>query len=113
MFRTPLSLIHSSRIQHTELSGRVLPAIIGNIAQDGIQHWARIEEKGAPDPGGPDPETPEKWLRCPAAPKRMANRHRLLFRIVRAAVESDRRCAPRAAARRRARRARTITERRR
>ncbi|MFG2225336.1 tyrosine-type recombinase/integrase [Streptomyces sp. NPDC048644] len=76
--------IHLSLIQHTELSGRVQPATIGNLTQDDVQDWVRAEERGEQDP-----EDPDTWLRRPADPKSIANRHGLLFCIVQAAVESD------------------------
>lgn len=81
--------IHLSLIQHTELSGLVVPATIGNITEDDIQDWVRAEEKGEPHPNDPNPDDPERWARRPADPKSIANRHGLLFCIVQAAVARE------------------------
>ena len=75
--------IHLSLLQHTTAQGKVVPATIGNLVDDDIADWVRAEKKGEPDP-----DNPEKWLRRPADPKSIANRHGLLFCIIQAAVEA-------------------------
>lgn len=75
--------IHLSLLAHTDIRERVHPATIGNLVEDDIADWLREEEKGLPDP-----ESPDKWLRRPADPKSIANRHGLLYCIVQAAVEA-------------------------
>lgn len=74
---------HVALIQHTRRSGMVVPATIGNITPDDVQDWVRLQELGEPDP-----ENEGKWLRRPASPKSIANRHGMLWCIVQAAVES-------------------------
>lgn len=75
---------HFSIIRHTSVSGRVVQATIGNLTADDIQDWVRVQEAGERDP-----DNPEQWLRRPASPKSIANRHGLLSSIVQAAVEAD------------------------
>ncbi|MDV9194357.1 tyrosine-type recombinase/integrase [Streptomyces sp. Wh19] len=75
--------IHLSLLRHTSAVGREHPATIGNLTQDDISDWVRAEEKGEPDP-----EKPDAWLRRPADPKSIANRHGLLFCIVQAAIDA-------------------------
>ncbi|MFE2936699.1 tyrosine-type recombinase/integrase [Streptomyces sp. NPDC059278] len=75
--------IHLSLLRHTSAAGREHPATIGNLTQDDISDWVRAEEKGEPDP-----EKPDAWLRRPADPKSIANRHGLLFCIVQAAIDA-------------------------
>ncbi|WP_335936670.1 tyrosine-type recombinase/integrase [Streptomyces sp. PTD5-9] len=75
--------IHLSLLRHTGPAGREHLATIGNLTQDDIADWVRAEEKGEPDPTKPD-----AWLRRPADPKSIANRHGLLFCIVQAAVDA-------------------------
>lgn len=75
---------HLALIVHTERSGTVRPATICNITGDDIQDWVRLEERGEPNE-----EAPEKWVRRPASPKSIANRHGLLWCIVQAAIDAD------------------------
>lgn len=75
--------IHLSLLRHTDAAGRVHPATIGNLTQDDVTDWVRAEEKGEPDPGAEG-----KWLRRPADPKSVANRHGLLFCIVQSAIDA-------------------------
>ncbi|MES9587777.1 MULTISPECIES: tyrosine-type recombinase/integrase [unclassified Streptomyces] len=75
--------IHLSLLRHTDAVGREHPATIGNLIQDDISDWVRAEEKGKPDP-----EKAGVWLRRPADPKSIANRHGLLFCIVQAAIDA-------------------------
>ncbi|SFK75309.1 tyrosine-type recombinase/integrase [Streptomyces pini] len=75
---------HLSLLKHTEVSGRVVDATVCNVTKDDVQDWVRAEVKGEPDPGDP-----EKWLRRPANPKSIRNRHGLLFCIMQAAVDAE------------------------
>lgn len=75
--------IHLSLLRHSDTAGREHPATIGNLTQDDISDWVRAEEKGEPAPGAEG-----KWLRRPADPKSIANRHGLLFCIVQAAIDT-------------------------
>lgn len=75
--------LHLALIHHADIRGRVVPATIGNITQDDVTDWVRAEEKGKPDP-----DAEGKWLRKPADPKSIANRHGLLFCIVQAAIDA-------------------------
>lgn len=74
---------HLSLLVHTEPSGRVVPATIGNLLPDDVQDWVRTEEKGERAP-----DNPKAWRRRPANPKSIRNRHGLLFCLVQAAVEA-------------------------
>lgn len=76
--------VHLSLLQHTEASGRVVDATIGNLTADDVRDWVRVQQAGARDP-----EDPERWVRRPAAPKSIANRHGLLSCVVQAAVEAE------------------------
>lgn len=76
--------VHLSLLQHTTPAGEVTAATIGNLTRDDVQDWVRTEETGLRDP-----ENPEQWLRRPAGPKSIRNRHGLLSSIVQAAVEAD------------------------
>ena len=71
-------LVHTD--PHT---GKVEPATVLNVQPDDIADWVRAEEEGVPHP-----DNPEKWLRRPASPKSIANRHSLLFAVFQAAVEA-------------------------
>ncbi|MDK1473693.1 site-specific integrase [Streptomyces sp. 549] len=75
---------HFTVIRHALRSGRTVQPTIGNITADDITDWVRAEEDGERDP-----EDPKAWLRRPASPKSIANRHGLLWCIVQAAVEAD------------------------
>lgn len=68
---------------HTHEDGTTEPASVLNINEDDVADWVRAEEKGEPDP-----DRPGKWLRKPAAPKSIANRHGMLYSIAQAAVEA-------------------------
>lgn len=75
--------LHLSRIRHADLNGRVGPATICNITADDVRDWIRAEETGLPH------ETQVgKWIRKPASPKSISNRHGLMFSIVQAAVDA-------------------------
>lgn len=74
---------HLSLMRHTLMDGTVLPATIGTITTDDVQDWVRAEEAGERDPNDPD-----RWLRRPAAPKSIQNRHGLMWCIVQAAVDA-------------------------
>lgn len=75
--------IHFALLRHTPLSGPSVPATIGNLTQDDVTDWVRAEEQGEPDPAAEG-----KWLRRPADPKSIANRHGLLYCIIQAAIDS-------------------------
>lgn len=75
---------HFSALQHVEPSGRVAPATICNITADDVQDWIRAQETGERDP-----DNPARWLRRPAGPKSIANRHGLLSAVVQAAVDAE------------------------
>lgn len=76
--------IHFALIQHTQLSGAVVPATVANLTSDDVADWVRAEETGEP---APDSST-RKWLRAPADPKSIRNRHGILFCVMQAAVDS-------------------------
>ncbi|MFF8290474.1 tyrosine-type recombinase/integrase [Streptomyces sp. NPDC016309] len=76
--------IHLALLKHTDAAGREHEATICNLTQDDVTDWVRIEEAGEADPADP-----EKWLRRPADPKSIANRHGLMFCIVQAAIDSE------------------------
>ncbi|MFD6415943.1 tyrosine-type recombinase/integrase [Streptomyces sp. NPDC060194] len=76
--------IHFALLQHTRTDGAVRPATIGNLTQDDVTDWVRIEEAGERNP-----DDPEGWLRRPADPKSIANRHGLLYCIVQSAIEAS------------------------
>ncbi|MEU7044989.1 site-specific integrase [Streptomyces varsoviensis] len=75
--------LHLSLIQHTEPSGHVVPATVCNVTKDDITDWIHAEKSGQPDPSDP-----KKWLRKPADPKSIANRHGLAFCIFQSAIEA-------------------------
>ncbi|MEU9155516.1 hypothetical protein AB0D59_34420 [Streptomyces sp. NPDC048417] len=75
---------HLSLFVHTMQAGQVTPATIGNITADDVQDWIRLQEAGQQDP-----ET-GRWIRRPAAPESIANRHGLLWCVVQAAIEAPR-----------------------
>ncbi|MFJ3794994.1 tyrosine-type recombinase/integrase [Streptomyces sp. NPDC090088] len=75
--------IHLSLIQHTDVRGQVVPATICNLVQEDVDVWVGVEKAGERDP-----DNPAKWLRRPADPKSIRNRHGLLYCIVQAAVEA-------------------------
>lgn len=76
--------IHFSLIRHTDGAGAERDATICNLTQDDVTAWVRTEEEGEGDPA-----RPEEWLRRPADPKSIRNRHGLLYCVVQAAVESE------------------------
>jgi integrase len=75
--------IHFALIQHTRADGIEVPATICNLTQDDVTDWVRIEQEGEQDP-----KDRKKWLRRPADPKSIRNRHGLLYCIVQAAVDA-------------------------
>ncbi|WP_031514757.1 tyrosine-type recombinase/integrase [Streptomyces sp. NRRL F-5123] len=76
--------LHFTLIHHTQASGTTVPASIANITSDDVADWVRAEETGEPAPDG----AKGKWLRPPADPKSIRNRHGLLFCVMQAAVDS-------------------------
>ena len=76
--------IHFAVLKHTDAYGQEQPATICSLTQDDVTDWVRAEEAGERDA-----DDPEKWVRRPADPKSIANRHGLLFCIVQAAVDAD------------------------
>ncbi|WP_330349634.1 tyrosine-type recombinase/integrase [Streptomyces sp. NBC_00582] len=75
--------LHLSQIQHTNLRGQVEQATIGNLIQEDVDDWVAYMNSGERDP-----EDPEKWLRAPADPKSIRNRHGLLYCVVQAAIDA-------------------------
>ncbi|WP_217545619.1 site-specific integrase [Streptomyces sp. GbtcB6] len=75
--------IHLSLIQHTDVRGQTVPATICNLVQEDVDIWVGVEKTGLQDA-----DDPEKWLRRPADPKSVRNRHGLLYCIVQAAVDA-------------------------
>src|SRR5690606_3737443 len=75
---------HFSILRHVEPSGRVAEATIANLTADDIQDWVRAQETGEQNPAEPG-----TWLRKPAGPKSIANRHGLLSAIVQAAIVAE------------------------
>lgn len=73
-------LVH---ITHERWDGRVVPATIGNVVQDDVRTWVRLQEGGRPDPTAPG-----RWLVSPASAKTIANRFGLLSSVVQAAVDA-------------------------
>jgi integrase len=69
---------------HTDRSGRTVEATVGNVTADDLTDWVRSQEDGQRDP-----TDPTRWLRTPASPKSIANRHGLLYSIFQAAVEAE------------------------
>lgn len=59
-------------------------ATVSSVTADHIADWVRAQERGLRDPNDP-----EKWLRRPAGPKSIANRHGLLYSIFQAAVDAE------------------------
>lgn len=76
--------IHVSLITHMLFSGDEVPATIANLTQEDVNRWVRAEQRGEPAPAG----SKKKWLRAPADPKSIRNRHGLLYCVVQAAIES-------------------------
>ncbi|MER7833522.1 site-specific integrase [Streptomyces sp. NPDC095602] len=73
-----------THLEHVRADGRVYPATVGNITPGDVMDWVRREESGLRDP-----DDPERWLRRPADPKSIRNRHGLLFCIMQAAVDGE------------------------
>jgi integrase len=69
---------------HTTAAGARVLATVANVTADDMADWVRAQEDGQPSPDGT-----EEWLRRPAAPKTIANRHGMLYSIFQAAVEAD------------------------
>ncbi|MEV5368942.1 site-specific integrase [Streptomyces albogriseolus] len=63
--------------------GPSVPATVCNVTEDDIKAWVRSQEQGVPHP-----EEEGQWLRRPARPKSIANRHGLLFCVFQAAVDA-------------------------
>lgn len=76
--------LHLTLLRHTTRAGLEVPLTIGNLTADDVKDWVRLEKAGEPDPADPN-----KWLRKPADPKSIANRHGLLSAIVQAAVDAE------------------------
>ncbi len=76
--------MHMSAMEHRTLGGETSPATICNITAEDVQDWVRIQKNGVRDPAGPG-----EWLRAPASPGTIKNRHGLLYSIVQAAVDTD------------------------
>lgn len=76
--------IHFSLLEHRQPSGLVVPATIGNLTQEDVTRWVRLEEEGEPAGEG----SKRQWLRAPADPKSIRNRHGLLYCVVQAAIEA-------------------------
>lgn len=69
---------------HTDpYTGQVEPPTVRNIQPDDIADWVVAQETGLENP-----DKPGKWLRKPASPKSIANRHSLLYGIFQKAVEA-------------------------
>lgn len=77
--------IHFSLLEHQQPSGLVVPATIANLTQEDVTRWVRLEEEGAPAEEG----ATRKWLRAPADPKSIRNRHGLLYCVVQSAIEAS------------------------
>lgn len=75
---------HLSLIVHTLHTGKTMTATIENLTADDVHDWVRLQEAGERAPG-----SGTTWLRRPAAPKSIANRHGLLWCIVQAAVDGE------------------------
>lgn len=75
--------LHLSLVQHLDPYGRTVPATICNVTQEDVSDWVRLEEAGEREPDSPD-----RWLRRPADPKSIRNRHGLLFCVFQAAMDS-------------------------
>ncbi|MFC8521130.1 tyrosine-type recombinase/integrase [Streptomyces sp. NPDC057257] len=75
--------LHFAHLVHLRADGLEVPATICNVVQDDVTDWVRREEEGERDPQGR-----EKWLRRPADPKSIANRHGLLFCVFQAAIDA-------------------------
>ncbi|MEU1309424.1 site-specific integrase [Streptomyces cinnamoneus] len=75
---------HIALTTHTTPTGLVVPATVGNVTAADIADWVRMQERGEPDP-----HNPQEWLRKPAHPKTISNRHALLFCVFKAAVEAE------------------------
>lgn len=76
--------LHLSLMRHRTRTGDERPPTIGTITADDVQDWVRAEEAGERHPDGGD-----RWLRAPADPKSVRNRHSLMWCIVQAAVEAE------------------------
>jgi len=75
--------LHFAHLAHMRADGLEVPATICNVVQDDVTDWVRREEEGEQDP-----QDREKWLRRPADPKSIANRHGLLFCVFQAAIDA-------------------------
>jgi site-specific recombinase XerD len=77
--------LHFALLEHRQPSGAVVPATIANLTQEDVTAWVRLEERGELAPAG----SKKEWLRAPADPKSIRNRHGLLYCIVQAAIDSS------------------------
>ncbi|GGY00074.1 tyrosine-type recombinase/integrase [Streptomyces fructofermentans] len=75
--------LHFSHLEHVRTDGIAVPATICNLTQDDITDWVRREQDG-----DPNPDEKGKWLRRPADPKSISNRHGLLYCVVQAAIDA-------------------------
>jgi site-specific recombinase XerC len=76
--------IHFALLEHTQHNGLIVPATIANLTQDDVSRWVRLEEEGEPAAKG----SKKKWVRMPADPKSIRNRHGLLYCVVQSAIEA-------------------------
>lgn len=74
--------LHGSLIVHTDDDGNTTPATVANVTQDDMTDWVRAEEDGLAHP-----DVEDKWLRRPAKPKSIQNRHGLISQIFQAAID--------------------------
>ncbi|MFD8936656.1 tyrosine-type recombinase/integrase [Streptomyces sp. NPDC059578] len=79
--------LHFSLLTHRRTDGVDIPATICNLTQRDVSAWVRTEQEGRPNPDSKG-RGKKEWLRVPADPKSIRNRHGLLFCIVQSAVDS-------------------------
>jgi integrase len=77
--------LHLALLEHRQHNGMVVPPTIANLTQEDVSRWVRLEEEGEPAPKG----AKRKWLRAPADPKSIRNRHGLLYCVVQAAIDAS------------------------
>ncbi|NUP52320.1 MAG: site-specific integrase [Catenulispora sp.] len=77
--------IHFALIEHRQPSGAMVQATIANLTQEDVTAWVRREERGEPAPAG----STREWLRAPADPKSIRNRHGLLYCVIQSAIDSS------------------------
>ncbi|MFB7672884.1 tyrosine-type recombinase/integrase [Kitasatospora purpeofusca] len=76
--------LHFCHLVHTDENGHPTVPTVANVTSDDIKDWVRAEERGEPNP-----QKPDSWLRRPAAPKSISNRHGLLYAVFQAAQEAS------------------------